>query len=78
MKNRIQNTAVKLCSEFENDPIVATKILFEEYFDEYSVSLDFVADILGVEAIKENFGDKFAYDTYWVWRMKNMQRVHGY
>ena len=40
-------------SEFEKDPVAATKILFENYFDECSVSIDFVADMLGVDTIKE-------------------------
>ena len=53
LNNRIQSTAVKLFSEFEKDPVAATKILFENYFDECSVSIDFVADMLGVDTIKE-------------------------
>ena len=53
LNNRIQSTAVKLFSEFEKDPVAATKILFENYFDECSVSIDFVADMLGVDNINE-------------------------
>ena len=53
LNSRIQNTAVSLCTQFENDYLAATDSLFNEHFDEYRVHLDFIADKLGVSVIKE-------------------------
>ena len=53
LNNRIQATAVTMASEFERDFIAATEKLFTNHFDEYRVHLDFVADILGVDVIRE-------------------------
>lgn len=53
LNNRIQNTAVSLCTQFENDYLAATKSLFREHFDEYNVHLDFIADKLGISAVQE-------------------------
>lgn len=53
LNNKIQNTAVNLCAQFESDYLAATESLFREHFDEYRVSLDFIADKLGVSTIKE-------------------------
>lgn len=53
LNNRIQNTAVDLCMQFETDYLAATKRLFTEHFDEYHVHLDFIADKLGISVILE-------------------------
>lgn len=53
LNNRIQNTAVSLCTKFENDYLAATENLFREHFDEYKVHLDFIADKLGISVIQE-------------------------
>ena len=53
LNNKIQKTAVNLCTQFENNYCAATEILFKEYFDEYSVHLDFIADTLGILVIQE-------------------------
>lgn len=53
LNNRIQNTAVSLCTKFENDYLAATESLFREHFDEYKVHLDFIADKLGISMIQE-------------------------
>ena len=47
------STAVDLCNRFENNYTSATEYMFTELFDEYHVYLDFVADNLGIEKIKE-------------------------
>ena len=52
LNNAIQNTAVNLCTQFENDYNAAVECLFREHFDEYRVSLDFIADKLGISTIK--------------------------
>lgn len=52
LNNAIQNTAVNLCTQFENDYLAATECLFREHFDEYRVSLDFIADKLGISTIE--------------------------
>lgn len=53
LNNRIQNTAVSLCTQFENDYLAATESLFREHLDEYNVHLDFIADQLGITMIQE-------------------------
>ena len=53
LNSRIQNTAVSLCTQFENDYLAATENLFREHFDEYNVHLDFIADKLGISMIQE-------------------------
>ncbi len=50
---RIQNTVVNLCTQFENDYLTAAESLLKEHFEKYSVRLDFIADTLGISAIKE-------------------------
>lgn len=50
---KIQNTAVCLFTQFENDYLAATESLFKEHFDEYSVHLDFIADTLGTSVIQQ-------------------------
>ncbi len=52
LNNAIQNTAVNLCTQFENDYLAATERLFKEHFDDYRVSLDFIADKLGISTIE--------------------------
>ncbi len=52
LNNAIQNTAVNLCTQFENDYLAATECLLREHFDEYRVSLDFIADKLGISTIE--------------------------
>ena len=53
LNSRIQNTAVSLCTQFENDYLAATESLFRKHFDEYNVHLDFIADKLGISVIRE-------------------------
>lgn len=53
LNDRIQKTAVTLCTQFESDYPVATEILFRDHFDEYMVHLDFIADTLGISVIRE-------------------------
>lgn len=53
LNSRIQSTAVNLCTQFENDYLAATESLFKKHFDEYNVHLDFIADKLGISAIRE-------------------------
>lgn len=45
--------AVDLYMRFENDYVSATEYLFTELFEEYHVYLDFVAEILGIDRIRE-------------------------
>ena len=53
LNDRIQSTAVKLYIEFELDYKTAAEKLLNEYFDEYNVRLDFIAEILGKDAVLE-------------------------
>lgn len=53
LNSRIQNTAVSLCTQFEKDELAAAEGLFREHFEDYHVHLDFIADKLGVSAIRE-------------------------
>ena len=53
LNDRIQSTAVKLYNEFELDYKTAAERLLNEYFDEYNVRLDFIAEILGKDAVLE-------------------------
>ena len=53
LNNRIQETAVQLASDFESDFTGAIERLFNYHFEDYNVHLDFVADILGADAIKD-------------------------
>lgn len=53
LNGRIQNTAVSLCRQFEDDYLAAAESLLKEHFDEYNVHLDFIADKLGMSAIRE-------------------------
>lgn len=46
-------TPLDLCTRFEADYISAIKYLYENLFDEYNVFLDFAADNLGLEAVRE-------------------------
>lgn len=62
LNSRIQNTAVSLCTQFENDYLAATESLFREYFDEYNVHLDFIADKLGISVIREKAQE--IYDSF--------------
>ena len=48
----IKNTALKLTEQLENNMEKAIQALLDEGFEEYHVRLDFVADILGADAIK--------------------------
>lgn len=57
LNRRIQQTAVNLCKEFEKDYLAATEKLLKEYFDEYNVHLDFIADKLGISIIQEKAQD---------------------
>ena len=51
LKSEIQKTALQLEANIENGYEDAIKDLFENHFDEYGVKLEFVADVLGVDAI---------------------------
>lgn len=62
LNSRIQNTAVSLCTQFENDYLAATESLFREHFDEYNVHLDFIADKLGISVIREKAQE--IYDSF--------------
>ena len=53
LNDRIQSTAVKLYNEFELDYKTAAEKLLNEYFNEYNVRLDFIAEILGKDAVLE-------------------------
>lgn len=54
LNRHIQQSAVSLCAQFEQDYLGAVEILFRDYFNEYHVYLDFIADKLGLSpAIKE-------------------------
>lgn len=53
LNDRIQSTAVKLYNEFELDYKTAAEKLLTEYFNEYNVRLDFIAEILGKDAVLE-------------------------
>lgn len=52
--------AIDLCSRFEADYISAVKYLYENLFEEYHVYLDFVADNLGMEAVREKAKELYA------------------
>lgn len=52
LSRRIHISAVSLFLEFEKNPITATRLMFEEHFDEYNVYLDYVADMLGTDCIR--------------------------
>ena len=50
---RLKETAVDLANRFEEDYEGAIKYLFYEGYEKYKVSLDFVADTLGQDIIKD-------------------------
>lgn len=52
LNNQIQKTAVNLCTQFEQDYLVAVESLLNDYFDEYNVYLDFITDKLGISVIQ--------------------------
>lgn len=56
LSKRINETAVNLCGRFEEDRRAAAEYLLE-CFDEYNVHLDFIADELGIDAIKDKARD---------------------
>jgi hypothetical protein len=53
LNQKIQKTAVWAADSFERDVKTATESLFRDHFDELHVRLDFVADILGVDTIRD-------------------------
>ena len=59
LNDRIQSTAVRVAMDFESDFVGATERLFNEHFEDYNVHLDFVADILGMDAIKGKAKDVY-------------------
>ena len=59
LNDRIQSTAVRVAMDFESDCVGATERLFNEHFEVYNVHLDFVADILGMDAIKGKAKDVY-------------------
>lgn len=52
LAQRFEDTAVKLAQMFEKDREAAVKTLLDEHFDEYDLRLDYAAQILGKEAVK--------------------------
>ena len=52
LKQRIQNTALTLEKQIENDLENAVQSMLDDHFEEYRVRLEFAADILGTDAIK--------------------------
>lgn len=53
LEQRIRETAMDLANRFETDYDAAIQYLFLEGFEKYNVHLDFVADNLGQEIIKD-------------------------
>ena len=53
LEQRFRETAVDLANRFEEDYNAAVQYLFLEEFEKYNVHLDFVADNLGKEIIKD-------------------------
>lgn len=53
LKQRFRETVLDLANRFEEDYDVAIQYLFLEGFEKYNVHLDFVADNLGQEIIKD-------------------------
>lgn len=53
-------TAVDLCARFEADYNLAVKYLYENLFEEFHVFLDFVADTLGMDAVREKAKELYA------------------
>lgn len=53
LEKEIKNTAVDLCNHFEADYISAVNSLLNEHFYEYHVFIDFLADQLGISAVKQ-------------------------
>ena len=52
VRDRIQKTALEMYRLFEADVHNAAKELLEHHFEEYSAKLDFLADVLGKEAVR--------------------------
>ena len=53
LNNKIQKTAVNLYKQFKENYLTAVTGLLTDYFDEYHVYLDFIADKLGKESVQE-------------------------
>jgi hypothetical protein len=53
LEKRFGETAVDIAERFEENYEAAIKYLFYEKFDEYGITLDFVADNLGQDVIRE-------------------------
>lgn len=53
LEQRFRETAMDLANRFEEDYNAAIQYLFLEGFEKYNVHLDFVADNLGQEIIKD-------------------------
>ena len=53
LEQRFQETVLDLVSRFESDYTSATEYIFFEGFEKYNVHLDYIADTLGQDVIKE-------------------------
>lgn len=52
LAQRFRNTAVSLADLFEKDRETAAKSLLDKHFFDYNVHIDFLADVLGTDAVK--------------------------
>ena len=53
LKSEFQRTALQLEARVETDYKDAVRELLENHFDDFHVKLEFVADVLGIDAIKQ-------------------------
>ena len=51
LKSEIASTALQIEADMENNYKEAVKTLFENHFEDYHVKLEFVADVIGMDAI---------------------------
>ena len=53
LKDEVRNTAMRLAERMEEDREGTVRSLLDEHFGEYHVKLEFAADILGMDAVRE-------------------------
>lgn len=53
LRNKITETALDLCVQFENDYMGTVNKLLDLEFEKYNIYLDFIADKLGILAIED-------------------------
>lgn len=53
LNGMIEQTAVRLADEFEKDRETAVRKLVDEYFFDYNVHIDYAAQVLGNDAVKQ-------------------------